>query len=83
MASTRFIKDTGLTVRMTTVMFLLGALFVALVVGLMYVMPACGVIIGIVGIGIAFYQWWFSDKVAMRAMRAREVTPSRRPSCTA
>ena len=36
MATNRFIKDTGLTVRMTTVMFLLGALFVALVVALMY-----------------------------------------------
>ena len=31
----RFIKDTGLTARMTLVMFLLGALFVGLV-GLMY-----------------------------------------------
>ena len=36
MARSRFIKDAGLTVRMTTVMFLLGALFVALVVTLMY-----------------------------------------------
>jgi heat shock protein HtpX len=29
-ARSRFIKDTGLTVRMTLVMFLLGALFVGL-----------------------------------------------------
>ena len=36
MAHSRFIKDTGLTARMTLVMFLLGALFVGLVVGLMY-----------------------------------------------
>ena len=36
MARTRFVPDTGLTVRMTTVMFLLGALFVALVVALMF-----------------------------------------------
>ncbi len=34
MARSRFVGDAGLTVRMTTVMFLLGALFVALVVGL-------------------------------------------------
>ena len=29
MARTRFVSDTGLTARMTTVLFLLGALFVA------------------------------------------------------
>lgn len=79
MARTRFIKDTGLTVRMTTVMFLLGALFVALIVALMYAFPNYGLIIGLVGIGIAFYQWWSSDKVAMRAMRAREVSPQEAP----
>ena len=80
MARTRFIPDTGLTVRMTTVMFLLGALFVALVVALMYAFAgATAVIIGLVGIGVAFFQWWNSDKVAMRAMRAREVTPEEAP----
>ncbi len=36
-------------------------------------------IIGVIGIGIAFFQWWSSDKVAMRAMRAREVTPEEAP----
>ena len=40
MARSRFVGDTGLTVRMTTVMFLLGALFVALVVGLIVRRPA-------------------------------------------
>ena len=40
MARTRFVPDTGLTVRMTAVMFLLGALFVALVVALMYAVGA-------------------------------------------
>jgi heat shock protein HtpX len=79
MAHSRFIRDTGLTVRMTTVMFLLGAAFVALVVVLMYAFPGYAVLIGIAGIGIAFYQWWNSDKVAMRAMRAREVTPEEAP----
>jgi heat shock protein HtpX len=60
-------------------MFLLGALFVALVVTLMYTFSNFAFIIGIGGIGIAFYQWWASDKVAMRAMRAREVTPEQAP----
>ncbi len=80
MAHSRFIKDTGLTVRMTLVMFLLGALFVALVVTLMFIFdPAYAPIIGVVGLGVAFYQWWSSDKMAMRAMRAREVTPQEAP----
>src|SRR3954453_2872915 len=80
MARTRFAPDTGLTVRMTSVMFLLGALFVALVVAVMFVLPAgYAPIIGIIGLGIAWYQWYSSDKVAMRAMRAREVTPEEAP----
>ena len=81
MANSRFIKDTGLTVRMTLTMFLLGGLFVALVVGLMFVAdsPGMSIIIGLAGIGIAFWQWWNSDKVAMKAMRAREVTPQEAP----
>jgi len=78
-AHSRFIKDAGLTARMTLVMFLLGALFVALVVGLMYAFPSYWFLIGLAGIGVAFYQWWSSDKVAMRAMRAREVTPEEAP----
>jgi heat shock protein HtpX len=79
MAHSRFIRDTGLTVRMTTVMFLLGAAFVALVVVLMYAFPQWALIIGLAGIGIVFYQWWSSDTMAMKAMRAREVTPEEAP----
>ena len=80
MARTRFIGDPGLTARMTTVMFLLGGLFVVLIVSLMAVGGrGLAPIIGIVGIGIAVYQWWRSDTVAMRAMRAREVTPEQAP----
>jgi heat shock protein HtpX len=81
MAKTRFVGDAGLTARMTLVMFLLGALFVALIVALMYAFRNTGwpVIIGIVGIGIAWFQWYNSDKVALRAMRARPVTPEEAP----
>src|SRR6476646_8860078 len=79
MARTRFAPDTGLTVRMTTVMFLLGAIFVAFIVAMMFVFPNWAYLIGIAGIGIAWYQWYSSDKVAMRAMRAREVTPEEAP----
>jgi heat shock protein HtpX len=80
MARSRFVKDPGLTVRMTSVMFLLGALFVGFVVTLMFLFdPRYTPFIALVGLGIAFYQWWASDTVAMRAMRAREVTPEQAP----
>jgi len=79
MASNRFIKDTGLTVRMTTVMFLLGALFVGAIVVLMYLFPSYAVIIALIGLGIAWYQWYNSDRLALRAMRAREVSAEQAP----
>ena len=84
MAHSRFLPDRGLTARMTLVMFLLGLLFVALIAILMSVAGSVFgsgaiVLVGLVGIGIAVYQWWSSDTVAMRAMRAREVTPQQAP----
>ncbi|MGA8245940.1 MAG: zinc metalloprotease HtpX [Nocardioides sp.] len=80
MARTRFRSDIGLTARMTSVMFLLGAIFVVLIVALMFVLPAAWTpIIGVIGLGIAWGQWYFSDTVAMKAMRAREVSPEEAP----
>ena len=80
MATSRFIKDSGLTARMTLTMFLLGALFVGLVVGLIYAVgSAYAPLVAVIAIGMAFWQWWSSDKVAMRAMRAREVSPEEAP----
>ena len=79
MAGNRFNKDTGLTVRMTTVMFLLGALFVGAIVVLMYLFPSYAIIIALIGLGIAWYQWYNSDRLALRAMRAREVSAEEAP----
>lgn len=79
MAKTRFVGDAGLTARMTLVLFLLGGLFVALVVGLMYAMPQYAVIIGIIGLGVAWWQWYNSDTLALKAMRARVVSPEEAP----
>ena len=81
---TRFVPDRGLTVRMTLVLFLLGALFVALIVGLMGYAWQSGnggwvPIIAAVGLGIAWYQWYNSDTVALKAMRARVVSPQEAP----
>lgn len=83
MARTRFVSDRGLTARMTLVMFLLGALLVVVVVGLVGLTwnssPGLGILIALGGIGFAFFQWYNSDKAAMRAMNAREVTPEQAP----
>ncbi|CAN5534871.1 hypothetical protein BH10ACT10_BH10ACT10_23400 [soil metagenome] len=83
MASTRFINDRGLTARMTLVMFLLGALFVALIVGLMFAFGRnnypIAFLIGVGGLALAWFQWYNSDKVALKAMRARVVTPEEAP----
>ncbi len=80
MSKTRFVKDHGLTTRMTLTMFLLGGLFVVVVVGLMLVVRGpFALLIGVVGLGIAWYQWYKSDTVALRAMRARVVAPHEAP----
>ncbi|MGH3306886.1 MAG: M48 family metalloprotease, partial [Nocardioides sp.] len=79
MPRSRFVRDVGLTFRMTTVMFLLGALLIVLVVTMMYLFTDIWWLIGLGGIGFAFFQWWRSDTVAMRAMRAYEVSPEEYP----
>ncbi len=84
MARSRFVGDPGLTARMTLVMFLLGGVFVALIVALMSIFASRGgygiaILVGFAGIGVAIYQWYSSDTVAMKAMRAREVSPAQAP----
>lgn len=82
MARTRFIGDTGLTARMTLVMFLLGALlvgFVAVLIGIFGNSPGAIMIIGLVGLGVVWFQWFNSDTLALKAMRAREVAPHEAP----
>jgi heat shock protein HtpX len=75
---TSFGKDTGLQVRMTFVFFLLGALYVALVVALLS-SGVNGVTVAFIAGGLALFQLFGSDKLALRAMGAREVTPQQAP----
>ena len=80
MPRTRFVSDSGLTFRMSATLFLLGGLFVAVVVGLMsLVRGPLAIVIGLIGLGIAWYQWYNSDTLALRAMRARVVVPEEAP----
>ncbi len=75
---TSFGRDTGLQLRMTLTMFLLGALYVAFVVVLLSTGTGA-VTIAIIAGGMALLQFFASDKLALRAMGAREVTPQEAP----
>lgn len=80
MARTRFVGDAGLTARMTLTMFLLGGVFVAFIAVLMAVLPVqFAPFIALIGLGVAWFQWHQSDTIAMRAMRAREVSAQEAP----
>jgi heat shock protein HtpX len=75
---TSFGKDTGLQVRMTFVFFLLGVLYVALIVALL-ASGANGVTVAFIAGGLALFQLFGSDKLALHAMGARQVTPQEAP----
>ena len=76
--STSFGKDTGLQIRITFVFFLLGVLYVGLVVALLS-SGVNGVTVALIAGGLAAFQLFGSDKLALRAMGAREVTPAQAP----
>jgi len=76
--STSFGRDTGLQVRMTVTMFLLGLLYVVLVVALLG-SGVNGATVAIIAGGLALVNIFASDKLALAAMGARVVTPEQAP----
>src|SRR5690625_3018871 len=77
-ARTRYGSDRGLTVRMILTMVILAVLYVVLVGALSFAFNAW--ILGVlIGLGVLWAQWYFSDKLALSAMRAREVSPQEAP----
>jgi heat shock protein HtpX len=73
-----FPRDTGLQFRMLLTMFLLGLLYVALVGALLA--AGTGLVLMVVIIGaLSFAQLFFSDKLALSAMGAKEVSPQEAP----
>ena len=85
-ARTRYAPDRGLTVRMTATMFLLGLVFVAfiaLLIGIMTAVHASGGAIVLVALifggGTAFISLFYSDKIALAAAGAQEVSPQEEP----
>jgi heat shock protein HtpX len=75
---TSFGRDTGLQLRMATTMFLLGALYVGFVVALLYAGVGAIAVAFIAG-ALLLLQFFTSDKLALRAMGAREVSPQQAP----
>ncbi|HEY9410680.1 MAG TPA: zinc metalloprotease HtpX [Jiangellaceae bacterium] len=78
MARTRFAPDRGLSARMIATMALLAVLYVGLIIALSVAFDAWAIGV-IIGLGVLWGQWYFSDRLALSAMRAREVTPAEAP----
>lgn len=78
MARTRFAPDRGLTTRMVATMVLLAVLYVVLV-GAIAVFSGVWILGILIGLGALWAQWYFSDKLALSAMGAREVSASEEP----
>ena len=75
---TSFGRDRGLQARMVLTMFLLGLLYVALIAAL-FASGAGAVTIALVAGGLLLLQLFTSDKIALVAMGARQVSPAQAP----
>ncbi|QVQ53250.1 zinc metalloprotease HtpX [Spiractinospora alimapuensis] len=78
MASSRFIPDRGLTSRMVLTMAILAIVYVAFIIGLVLIGLNVWLVVAIV-VGFAVFQYFTSDKIALRAMGGQEVTPEQAP----
>ncbi|MGH3329437.1 MAG: zinc metalloprotease HtpX [Streptomycetales bacterium] len=79
MATTRYAPDRGLTARMLVTMFGLGLIYVVFIGVLVVALGRAWPFAIAIG-GAAFLaQYYFSDKLALRTMRARVVGPEQEP----
>jgi heat shock protein HtpX len=78
MSRSRYLPDRGLTARMGLTMFLLGLLYVVLVVVIVYFIGNMVVAV-LVAAGALFAQWFFSDRIALYSMNGHVVTPEQAP----
>jgi len=92
MARTRYASDRGLIARMGATMFLLGLVFTGFIIALYFVLFYFGnrhggssgssgivVISVLIGLGVAFGGYYWSDKIALNTARAQLVTPQQAP----
>lgn len=75
---TRFPPDRGLATRMVVTVFLLGALYAVFGGLLVALLKSAALAVVIVG-AVLFAQFWFSDRIALRAIGGREVTSVEEP----
>jgi heat shock protein HtpX len=73
-------RDAGLTVRMLLTSGLLGLLYVIFAVVLFNVLNVGLAPLLVIVIGLAFFQYYTSDKLALRAAGAKIVTPEEAPA---
>src|SRR5206468_9747843 len=73
-------RDAGLTVRMLLTSGLLGLLYVLFAVVLLNVLNVALIPMLVIVIGLAFFQYYTSDKLALRAAGAKVVSPEEAPA---
>jgi len=79
MAISRNIKpDRGLTYRMLMTGFFMVVLYVVFI-GILFALLKSLALVLVIAFALLFAQYWFSDKIAMYAMHAKEVTPEQAP----
>ena len=74
-----FGRDAGLSARMVLTSFLLGALYVVFAVVLLQVLNVTLVPMLLIVVGLAVFQYYTSDKLALAASGAKVVTPEEEP----
>lgn len=78
MRATRYGTDRGLSARMLGTLFGIGLLYVILAALMLALGFNAFFVLALSG-GLLLAQWWFSDSLAMSAMRAVVVTPEQAP----
>ncbi len=72
-------RDAGLSLRMLLTSFLLGLLYVFFALALFYVFNAGLWLMLVIVIGVAVFQYFTSDKIALAASGAKVVSPEEAP----
>jgi len=72
-------RDTGLSLRMLLTSFLLGLLYVGFALVLFYIFNAGVWLMVVIVVGLAFFQYYTSDKLALAASGAKVVSADEAP----
>jgi heat shock protein HtpX len=72
-------RDAGLSLRMLLTSFLLGLLYVGFALVLFYIFNAGVWLMVVIVVGLAFFQYFTSDKLALAASGAKVVDPEQAP----